>query len=122
MLLGKLPVPWRPTVWTIHVVGLGPIALTIGAGWGRLDIFTLLYLFSSLSPSLWETARYRLNTPKTINQSIKNLLLGGTCSRLHVGKNRMCLRNCLNSTEQNNQFFLILVLGSNCSLRQYFSL
>ena len=29
-------------------------------GWGCLDIFTLLYLFSSLSPSLWETARYRL--------------------------------------------------------------
>ena len=27
---------------------------------GCLDIFTLLYLFSSLSPSLWETARYRL--------------------------------------------------------------
>ena len=29
-------------------------------GWGLLDIFTLLYLFSSLSPSLRETARYRL--------------------------------------------------------------
>ena len=25
-----------------------------------LDIFTLVYPFSSLSPSLWETARYRL--------------------------------------------------------------
>ena len=31
-----------------------------GCGWGRLDIFTLIYLFSPLSPSLWETARYRL--------------------------------------------------------------
>ena len=29
-------------------------------GWGCLDIFTLLYPFSPLSPSLWETARYRL--------------------------------------------------------------
>ena len=29
-------------------------------GWGCLDIFTLIYLFSPLSPSLWETARYRL--------------------------------------------------------------
>ena len=29
-------------------------------GWGCLDIFTLLYPFSSLPPSLWETARYRL--------------------------------------------------------------
>ena len=27
---------------------------------GCLDIFSLIYLFSLLSPSLWETARYRL--------------------------------------------------------------
>ena len=58
MVLGKLPVPGRPTMWMI--VGQGPIALTVCAGAGCLDIFTLLYLFSSLSPSLWETARYRL--------------------------------------------------------------
>ena len=54
----KLPVPGRPTIWMI--VGQGPIALAVGAGGGCLDIFTLLYPFSSLSPSLWETARYRL--------------------------------------------------------------
>ena len=58
MVLGKLPVPGRPTLWM--VVGQGPIALAVGAGGGGLDIFTLLYLISSLSPSLWETARYRL--------------------------------------------------------------
>ena len=58
MVLGKLPVPGRPTIWMIE--GQGPIALAVGAGGGCLDIFTLLYLFSSLSPSLWETARYRL--------------------------------------------------------------
>ena len=58
MVLGKLPVPGRPTIWLM--VGQGPIALAIGAGGGCLDIFTLLYLFSSLSPFLWETARYRL--------------------------------------------------------------
>ena len=58
MVLGKLPVPGRRTVWMI--VGQGPIVLAVGAGGGCLDIFTLLYLFSSLSPSLWETARYRL--------------------------------------------------------------
>ena len=52
MVLGKLPVPERPTIWMI--VGQGPIALVIGAGWGCLDIFTLLYPFSPLSPSLWE--------------------------------------------------------------------
>ena len=57
-MLGKLSVPGRPTIWIN--VGQGPIALAVGAGGGCLDIFTLLYLFSSLSPSLWETARYRL--------------------------------------------------------------
>ena len=45
-------------VWMI--VGQGPIALAVGAGGGCLDIFSLIYLFSFLSPSLWETARYRL--------------------------------------------------------------
>ena len=58
MVLGKLPVPGRPTFGI--VVGQGPIALAVGAGGGCLDIFTLLYPFSPLSPSLWETARYRL--------------------------------------------------------------
>ena len=58
MVLGKLPVPGRPTIWM--TVGQGPIALVAGAGGGGLDIVTLLYHFSLLSPSLWETARYRL--------------------------------------------------------------
>ena len=58
MVLGKVPVPGRPTIWI--TVGQGPTALTVGAGGGCLDIFTLLYHFSPLSPSLWETARYRL--------------------------------------------------------------
>ena len=58
MVLGKLPVPGRPTI--LIIVGQGPIALAVGAGGGCLDIFTLLYPFSPLSPSLWETARYRL--------------------------------------------------------------
>ena len=58
MVLGKLPVPGRPTIWI--TVGQGPTALAVGAGGGCLDIFTLLYPFSRLSPSLWETARYRL--------------------------------------------------------------
>ena len=58
MLLGNLPVPGRPTIWI--TVGQGPTALAVGAGGGCLDIFTLIYPFSHLSPSLWETARYRL--------------------------------------------------------------
>ena len=41
-------------------VGQGPFALAEGAGGGCLDIFSLVYHFSFLSPSLWETARYRL--------------------------------------------------------------
>ena len=48
----------RPTIWI--AVGQGPTALAVGAGGGCLDIFTLIYPFSPLSPNLWETARYRL--------------------------------------------------------------
>ena len=52
MVLGKLPVPGRPTI--LITVGQGPIALAVGAGGGGggLDIFTLIYPFSSLSLSL----------------------------------------------------------------------
>ena len=57
MVLGKLPSPGRPTIWII--VGQGPTALAVVAGGGCSDIYTLFYLFSPLSPSLWEMARYR---------------------------------------------------------------
>ena len=51
MVLGKLPVPGRPTIWI--TVGQGPTALVVGAGGGCLDIFTLIYPFlSSFSLSL----------------------------------------------------------------------
>ena len=50
MVLGKLPVPGRPTI--LITVGQGPIALAVGAGGGGLDIFTLIYPFSSFSLSL----------------------------------------------------------------------
>ena len=73
MVLGKLPVPGRPTIWI--TVGQGPTALAVGAGGGCMDIFTLIYPFFPLSPSLWETARYRLKyclkgplNPKPTNQ------------------------------------------------------
>ena len=58
MVLCKLPVPGRPTI--LITVGQGPTALAVGAGGGCLDIFTQIYRFSPLSPSLWKTARYRL--------------------------------------------------------------
>ena len=41
-------------------VGQGPPALAVCAGGGCLVIFSLVYHFYFLSPSLWETARYRL--------------------------------------------------------------
>ena len=58
MVLRKLPVPGRPTI--LITVGQGPIALTVGQGpialavgaVGGLDIFTLIYPFSSFSLSL----------------------------------------------------------------------
>ena len=51
MVLGKLPVPGRPTIWI--TVGQVPTALVVDAGWGCLDIFTLIYPFlSSFSLSL----------------------------------------------------------------------
>ena len=50
--------PGRPTIWIL--VGQGPTALAGGAGGGCLDIFSLVYHFFFLTPSLWETARYRL--------------------------------------------------------------
>ena len=51
MVLGKLPVPGRPTIWM--TVGQGPTALVVGAGGRCLDIFTLIYPFlSSFSLSL----------------------------------------------------------------------
>ena len=57
-VLGKLSVPGRPTI--LITVGQGPTALALGADGGCLDIFTLIYYFSPLALSLWETARYRL--------------------------------------------------------------
>ena len=51
-VLGKLTVPGRPTI--LITVGQGPTALAVGAGGGCLDICTLIYPFSSLSPSLCE--------------------------------------------------------------------
>ena len=44
MVLGKLPVPGRPTI--LITVGQGPITLAVGVGGGGWDIFTLIYPFS----------------------------------------------------------------------------
>ena len=72
--------------YNLDIVGQGPIVLAVGAGGGCLDSFTLLYLFSSLCPSLWEPARYRL---------------------------KYCLKGPLNPKQPTNQIFSSGVFCSN---------
>ena len=69
------------------VVGQGPTVLAVGASGGCLDIFALVYHFSPFSPSLWETARYRLKyclkgplNPKAPNRTN----LSGVCGYTHT--------------------------------------
>ena len=77
-MLSKLSVPG--VLLVCMIVGQGPIALAVGAGGGCFDIFSLIYIFSSLSPTLWETARYRLkyclkgplNPKQPTNQPIRS--------------------------------------------------
>ena len=47
-VLGKLPVPGRPTY--LDYSRARPTALAVGAGGGCLDIFSLVYQFSLLLP------------------------------------------------------------------------
>ena len=108
-MLGKLPVLGRPTI--LNTVGQGPTALAVGAGGGCLDIFTLIYPFSSLSPSLWETARYRLkycleglsNPKQPTNQPWKQCLANKAKPQFHV-----TLKHVLSS---NQWFGWLVVLG-----------
>ena len=96
MVLGKLPVPGRPTIWI--TVGQGPTALAVGAGGGCLDIFALIYPFSPLSPSFWETARYRLKYclkgPLNPKQPTNQLYM---CAKYRTRKYRR-KRSILNAT------------------------
>ena len=101
-MLGKMPVPGRPTI--LITVAQGPIALAVGTGGGCLNIFTLIYPFSSLSPFLWETARYRLkyclkgplNQKQPTNQPVPGrptiwLIVGQWPIALAVGAGGCCL-------------------------------
>ena len=60
--------------------------LAVGVGGGCLDIFSLIYNFSFLSPSLWESARYRLKycikellSPKQPTNQPKGVQLNHSC-------------------------------------------
>ena len=92
MVLGKLPVPGRPT--NLITVGQGPIALAEGAGGVFFLTFLLSSILSPLSPSLWETARYRL---------------------------KYCLKGPLNPKQPTNQnLILYLNYGSKQHMRRVF--
>ena len=69
MVLGKLPVPGRPTIWMI--VGQGPIALAVGAGGDCLGHF-YPPLFSPLPLSGGRLSQGVVK-PKTTNQLINVL-------------------------------------------------
>ena len=58
MVLGKLLAPGRPT--TMDNSRARAYSAYSRCGWGLFGHFSLVYHFSFLSPSLWETARYRL--------------------------------------------------------------
>ena len=58
MILGKLPVPRRPT--NLDKSRARVYCACSRCGWGLFGHFSLIYHLSFLSPSLWETARYRL--------------------------------------------------------------
>ena len=56
MMLGKLPVPGRPTY--LDNSRARAYCACNWCGWGLFGHFFLIYDFFFLSPSLWETARY----------------------------------------------------------------
>ena len=100
-------------VWMI--VGQGPIALAVGADGGCLDIFSLIYLCSFLSPSLWETARYRLKYclkgPLNPKQPTNQISLYRVVSQRNGVKREMI-----------DESWLVGCFGFHGSLRQYLSL
>ena len=70
----------------------GPTVLAVGAYGGCMDIFSLVYHFSFLSPSLGETARYRLKyslkgplSPKhPTNTYVSHLLVAGKTNKTEL--------------------------------------
>ena len=105
MVLGKLPVPERPTNMDLSMARA--FCACSRCGWGLFVHFVLLYLFSLLSPSLYETARYRLKyCPK------------GPLSPKQPTNKPTQFRNILYAKTN----WLVGCFGLNGPLRQYFSL
>ena len=78
MVLGKLPVSVHPA--NMDYIRVRAYCACSRHGWGCLDIFSLIYHFSFLSPTLWETAPDRL---------------------------RYCLKGPLNQKQPTNQVRLV---------------
>ena len=79
MVLGELPVLGRPA--SLDYSGARAFCACSGCGWGLFGHFFLSSVISLLSPSLWETARYRLKyclkgplNPKPTNQPTKKAI------------------------------------------------
>ena len=72
MVLGKLPVPGRPTI--LFTVGQGPTALVVGAG-GVVWTFLLSSVLSPLSPSARKRLKYCLKGPLSPKQPTNQILV-----------------------------------------------
>ena len=61
-IVGGQVVRWAWVIFQCRgmIIGQGLTALVVSAGGGCLDIFTIIYPFSPLSPCRLETIRYRL--------------------------------------------------------------
>ena len=111
MVLGKLPVPGRPTI--LITVGQGPIALAIGAG-GVVWTFLLSSILSPLSPSVWETARYRLKYCLISNGNVNP-----SSSKINVGDDLLTsILSCWCSPDSESTLGSLLLVG--CSGRVLF--
>ena len=93
-VLGKPPVPGRPT--NLDKSRARAYCTCSRCGWGLFGHFSLVYHFSFLSPSLWETARYRLKYwlkgPLSPNQPTNVLSI---VFQLCQDNERMIMKGCV---------------------------
>ena len=114
VVLGKLPVPGRPTIWI--TVEQGPTALAVGAGGGCWTFLLSSVFFSPLSLSLWETARYRLkyylkgplNPKQPTNQPIEHLTVNNMqLEKWHLQAERDCKPNVTANKIQSRLYCML---------------
>ena len=89
-------------IWII--VGQGPTQLAVGVVGGCLHIFSLIYRFSFLSLSLWETARHRLKyclkgllSPKQATNQSSIILYLLSCTYTMISQGPFCFMLSTNS-------------------------